>query len=61
GLPLAVRRLNGPGLNGSTFFLGLHPYFVQEPELVQLLQAVLADFGEVPVGPVARAGVGESR
>lgn len=55
GLPLAVRNLHGPGLNGSTFFLGLHPYWVQEPELVQLLQAVLADFGETMVGPAPRA------
>jgi len=35
----------------------LHPYFVQEPELVQMLDAVLADFGEVPAGAPDRAAV----
>jgi hypothetical protein len=39
GLPVAVRRLTDPGVNGNTFFLGLHPYFVIEPSFVQLMRA----------------------
>lgn len=48
GIPVAIRRLTSPGVNGNVFFLALHPYFVLQPSFLQLVDAVMADFGETP-------------
>jgi hypothetical protein len=48
GLAVGVRRLTSPGLEGNLVYLGLHPSFVQLPEVQELVRAVLADFGETP-------------
>ena len=47
-LPIAIRRLTSPGVNGNTMYLGFHPYFVGRPEFRTFLEAVLEDFGETP-------------
>jgi hypothetical protein len=48
-LPVGVRRLTAPGVNGNTVLLALHPYFVERPAFRSLVRAVLTDFGEVMI------------
>jgi len=49
-LTVGVRRLTAPGTNGNAIYLGLHPYFIERPAFRQLVQKILAQFGEVPGG-----------
>lgn len=54
GEAVAIRRVGVPG-EGSTIWMGFHPYFVERPACRAFLRAALTDFG-VPAPGRARTG-----